>query len=81
MKFLWENATKLVNKEYLSVKICSRLYGVVVSATSGCVSSAKDSFITQDRNEDFEGGQVKSTFSQGHCDLTSGTISKKIGAK
>ena len=37
---------------------------------------AKDSFITQDRNEDFEGGQVESTFSQGHCDLTSGTISK-----
>ena len=56
MKFLWENATKLVNKEYLSVKICSRLYGVV-SATSGYVSSAKDSFITQDRNEDFEGGE------------------------
>ena len=35
----------------------------------------KDSFITQDKNDDFEGGQVKSTFSQGRCDLTSGTIS------
>ena len=44
MKFLWENATKLVNKEYLSVKICSRLYGVV-SATSVYVSSAKDSLL------------------------------------
>ena len=43
--------------------------------------TAKDSFITQDRNEDFEGGQVESTFSRGHRDLTSGTISKKIGAK
>ena len=31
---------------------------------------AKDSFITQDRNEDFEGGQVESTFSRGHSDLT-----------
>ena len=56
MKFLWENATKLVNKEYLSVKICSRLYGVV-SATSVYVSSAKDGQLTQDRNEDFEGGE------------------------
>ena len=37
----------------------------------------KDSFITQDRNDDFEGGQVESTFSWGHCDLTSGTISNK----
>ena len=41
---------------------------------------AKDSFITQDRDEDFMGRQVESTFSQGHCDQTSGTISK-IGAK
>ena len=37
----------------------------------------KDSFITQDRNDDFEGGQVESTFSWGHCDLTSGTILNK----
>ena len=40
------------------------------------VEWVKDSFITQDRNEDFVGGQLESTFSQGHCDLTSGTISK-----
>ena len=33
----------------------------------------KDSFITQDRNDDFECGQVESTFSRGPCDLTSGT--------
>ena len=39
---------------------------------------AKDSFIAQDRNEDFEGGQVESTFSRGNYDLTSGTISKKM---
>ena len=39
--------------------------------------STKDSFIAQDRNEDFEGGQVESTFSRGCCDLTSGIISKK----
>ena len=38
---------------------------------------AKDSFITQDRNDDFEGGQVESTFSGGHCDLTSGAILNK----
>ena len=44
------------------------------------VCIAKDSFISQDRNEDFVGGQLESTFSQGHCDLTSGTISKN-GAK
>ena len=36
----------------------------------------KDSFITQDRNEDFEGGQVESTFSRGDYDQTSVTISK-----
>ena len=30
------------------------------------VCCSKDSFITQDRNEDFEGGQVESTFSRGH---------------
>ena len=29
----------------------------------------KDSFSTQDRNEDFEGEQVESTFSRGQCDL------------
>ena len=49
----------------------------ILEAFSIYVSCTKDSFITQDRNEDFEGGQVESTFSQGHCDLTSGTISKK----
>ena len=27
------------------------------------LSNIKDSFITQDRNDDFEGGQVESTFS------------------
>ena len=42
-----------------------------------CIICVKDSFITQDRNVDFVGGQVESTFSQGHCDLTSSTISKK----
>ena len=40
----------------------------------GEVGTAKDSSITQDRNVDFEGGQVESTFSQGRCDLASGTI-------
>ena len=35
-------------------------------------------YYTQDRNYDFEGGQVESTFSRGPCDLTSGTISKKV---
>ena len=39
--------------------------------------AAKDSFITQDRYHDFEGGQVESTFSWGYCDLTSGTILNK----
>ena len=29
---------------------------------------AKDTFITQDRNEDFKAGQVEATFSRGHCD-------------
>ena len=38
--------------------------------------SAEDGFIAQDRNEDFEGGQIEATFSSGHCDLTSDTISK-----
>ena len=37
--------------------------------------AAKDSFITQDRNYNFEGGQVESNFLRGRCDLTSGTIS------
>ena len=41
------------------------------------VRQAKDSFIAQDRNVDFVGRQVESTFSQGHCDLTSGTILNK----
>ena len=36
----------------------------------------KDSFITQDRNEHFEGGTHEATFSRGHSSLTGGTISK-----
>ena len=40
------------------------------------VASAKDSFITQDRIEHFEGGTHEATFSRGHSSLTGGTISK-----
>ena len=36
----------------------------------------KDSFITQDRNEHFEGGTHEATFSRGHSSLTWGTIFK-----
>ena len=36
----------------------------------------KDSFITQDRNETFEGGTHEATFSRGHSSLTWGTIFK-----
>ena len=39
----------------------SEKFGVIYSGKS--VSKTKDSFITQDRNDDFEGGQVESTFS------------------
>ena len=46
-----------------------------VGANCAVLYFVKDSFITQDKNDDFEGGQVESTFSQGRCDLTSGTIS------
>ncbi len=41
------------------------------------VQPVKDSFITQDRNEHFEGGKNEATFSRGDCGLTSCTISKK----
>ena len=40
------------------------------------ISPTKDSFITQDRNEHFEGGTHEATFSKGHSSLTWGTISK-----
>ena len=36
----------------------------------------KDSFITQDRNEHFEGGTHEATFSRGHSSLNWGTIFK-----
>ena len=54
----------------LVAQTCPFVYVNQVSKSR--LECSKDSFITQDRNDDFEGGQVESTFLWGHCDLTSG---------
>ena len=47
---------------------------VLYTTTLDCKD--KETFRTQDRTQDFEDGQVEATFWRGHCDLTSGTVSK-----
>ena len=42
------------------------------------ICSCKDSFITQDRNEQIKGVKVEATFSSGHISLIWGPNSKKL---
>ena len=50
-------------KSALFVQFCS-------GSDTNNYTKSKKATITQDRYKDFGGGQVKSTFSRGHCDLT-----------
>ena len=65
---------ELIQHEYFCK--CNFLKIIAISKWSGYVLSRTALLLLKDRNEDFEGGQVESTFSRGRCDITSGTISK-----